>query len=148
MAFKKDTKPGVYQFALASRPNFYTQYIDKKGKERMLLKPRNEIKDIARVLMSVKFEAFAKSYATVGKWTNPKPLGQALEIIPRTDLSNVCVCSTGKSSTWKSAQQMDSFDLMRLQVAPIFLYFMQVGHVRKQLACVGHIFVHIVEIVE
>lgn len=91
VAFKKDTKPGVYQFALASRPNFYTQYIDKKGKERMLLKPRNEIKDIARVLMSVKFEAFAKSYATVGKWTNPKPLGQALEIIPRTDLSNVCV---------------------------------------------------------
>ncbi len=91
IAFKKDTKPGVYQFALASQPNFYTQYIDKKGKPHMKLKPKNEIKDIAKVLMSVKFEAFAKSYATVGKWTNPKPLGQGLEIIPRTDLSNVHV---------------------------------------------------------
>ncbi len=91
IAFKKDTMPGVYQFALASQPNFYTQYIDKKGKPHMKLKPKNEIKDIAKVLMSVKFEAFAKSYATVGKWTTPKPLGQALEIIPRTDLSNVHV---------------------------------------------------------
>ncbi|PIE74647.1 MAG: nickel transporter [Deltaproteobacteria bacterium] len=91
VAFKKDTKPGVYQFALASNPNFYTQYIDKKGKPRMKLKPKNEIRDIKKVLMSVKFAAFAKAYATVGKWTNPKPLGHALEIIPRTDLSNVHV---------------------------------------------------------
>ncbi len=91
VAFKKDSKPGVYQFALASVPNFYTQYIDKKGKPRMQLKPKNEIDDIDKVLMSVKFAAFAKAYATVGKWENPKPLGQALEIIPRTDLSNVHV---------------------------------------------------------
>ncbi len=89
VAFKKDSKPGVYQFALASEPNFYTQYIDKKGKTRMQLKPKNEIDDIDKVLMSVKFAAFAKSCAAVGEWTNPKPLGQALEIIPRTDLSNV-----------------------------------------------------------
>ncbi len=89
VAFKKESKPGVYQFALAAQPNFYTQYIDKKGRERMQLKPKNEIDDIARVLMSVKYQAFAKSYATIGKWTNPKPLGQALEIVPRTDLSNV-----------------------------------------------------------
>ncbi len=91
VAFKKDTKPGVYQFALASVPNFYTQYIDKKGKQRMQLKPKDEIDDIDKVLMSVKFAAFAKAYATVGEWTAPKPLGQALEIIPRTDLSNVHV---------------------------------------------------------
>ncbi len=91
VAFKKDSMPGVYQFALSSQPNFYTQYIDKKGKPHMKLKPKNEIDDIAKVLMSVKFEAFAKAYAAVGKWENPKPLGQALEIIPRTDLSNVHV---------------------------------------------------------
>ncbi len=91
VAFKKDTKPGVYQFALASQPNFYTQYIDKKGRQRMQRKPKNEIRDIAKVLMAVKFSAFAKAYATVGTWTPPKPLGHALEIIPRTDLSNVHV---------------------------------------------------------
>jgi uncharacterized GH25 family protein len=41
--------------------------------------------------MAVKYQAFAKSYLTVGKWTNPKPLGHGLEIIPRTDLSNLHV---------------------------------------------------------
>ncbi len=91
VAFKKDTIPGVYQFVLASQPNFYTQYLDKQGKPRLKLKPKNEIKDIDKVLMAVKFEAFAKSYATIGKWTQPKPLGHALEIIPRTDLSDVHV---------------------------------------------------------
>ncbi len=91
VSFKKDTKPGVYQFSLASQPAFYTQYIDKKGKPHMKLKPKNEIKDIDKVLMAVKFSAFAKSFAAVGKWTNPKPLGHALEIIPRTDLTNVHV---------------------------------------------------------
>lgn len=92
VAFKKETIPGVYQFALASKPNFYTQYIDTKGRERMQLKPKDEIDDIAKTLMAVKFEAFAKSYACVGNaWSNPAPLGQALEILPKTDLSKVRV---------------------------------------------------------
>ncbi len=91
IAFKKNSKAGVYQFALRSKPNFYTQYIDKKGKEHLKLKPKNEIKDIAKVLMAVKFEAFAKTYATVGKWKKPQPIGHGLEIMPLTDLSNVKV---------------------------------------------------------
>jgi len=33
----------------------------------------------------------AKSYLTAGAWTNPAPLGHGLEIIPRTDLSNLRV---------------------------------------------------------
>ncbi len=47
--------------------------------------------DIDRVLMNVKFEAFAKSYVTGWQWANPKPRGQALEMTPRTDLSDVRV---------------------------------------------------------
>jgi hypothetical protein len=39
----------------------------------------------------VKYQAFAKSYVTVCKWTNPRPLGHGLEIIPLTDLSNLHV---------------------------------------------------------
>ena len=91
VAFKKDSAQGVYQFSAVSKPTFYTQYIDKKGKTRLQLKPKNEVKDIKKVLMAVKYQAFAKSYLTVGKWTNPKPLGHGLEIIPRTDLSNLHV---------------------------------------------------------
>jgi uncharacterized GH25 family protein len=89
VAFKKDSAQGVYQFSAVSKPTFYTQYIDKKGKTRLQLKPKNEVKDIKKVLMAVEYQAFAKSYLTVGKWTNPKPLGHGLEIISRTDLSNL-----------------------------------------------------------
>jgi len=91
VALKKDSAKGVYQFSAVSKPTFYTQYIDKKGKTRLKLKPKNEVKDIKKVLMAVKYQAFAKSYLTVGKWTNPKALGHGLEIIPRTDLSNLHV---------------------------------------------------------
>jgi uncharacterized GH25 family protein len=91
VALKKDSAQGVYQFSAVSKPTFYTQFIDKKGKTRLKLKPKNEVKDIEKVLMAVKYQAFAKSYLTLGKWTNPKPLGHGLEIIPRTDLSNLHV---------------------------------------------------------
>ncbi len=89
VAFKKDSLTGVYQFALSSKPNFYTQYIDKKGNKRLVLKPKDELSDIDTVIMSFKYQAFAKSYLSLGKWHHPEPLGQGLEIIPRTDLSNL-----------------------------------------------------------
>lgn len=91
VAMKKESAPGVYQFGMVSVPTFYTQYIDKNGRQRLQMKPRDEIKDIDKVLMSVKFQAFAKTYMTLGEWTPPKPLGHGLEIIPRTDISNLKV---------------------------------------------------------
>ncbi len=91
VAFKKDSAKGVYQFSAVSKAAFYTQYIDKKGNTRLKLKPKDQIKGIKKVLMSVKYQAFAKSFMTLGKWTNPEPIGHGLEIIPRTDLSNVRV---------------------------------------------------------
>ena len=89
IAFKKSSAPGVYQLGAVSRATFYTQYVDKKGKKRLKMKPKDEIKDIQTVLMAIKYQAFAKSYLTVGAWSAPKPLGHGLEIIPRTDLSNL-----------------------------------------------------------
>ncbi|MGD9124945.1 MAG: DUF4198 domain-containing protein [Desulfarculaceae bacterium] len=89
IAFKKAGVQGVYQLTAVSRATFYTHYIDKNGKKRLKLQPMDKIKDSAKVLMAVKYQAFAKSYITVGKWSAPKPLGHGLEIIPRTDLSNV-----------------------------------------------------------
>lgn len=91
IAFKKDSTPGVYQFSLASRPTAYTKYIDTAGKTRLKLKTRDKIKDIKKVIMSVKFQAFAKAFTTRGEWTEPAPLGHGLEIIPRTDLSRLSV---------------------------------------------------------
>jgi len=91
IALKKDAAVGVYQIGVTSVPSFFTQYIDKAGRARMQMKPRNEIADIKDVLMSVKFQAFAKSFLTLGSWNNPQPLGHDLEIIPLTDLSNLRV---------------------------------------------------------
>ncbi len=89
VAFKKESIKGVYQICAASKPTFYTQYIDTAGKPRMQLKPKDALNDIQKVLMAVKYQAFAKSYVTLGEWKNPEPLGHGLEIIPKTDLSNL-----------------------------------------------------------
>ncbi len=89
VGFKKDSKPGVYQFSAVTAPTFYNQYIDTKGRKRLALKPRDEIKDIDKLLMSVKYQAFAKAFSCLGQWKQPKPLGHALEITPLSDLSDV-----------------------------------------------------------
>jgi len=85
------TKPGTYQVVVTSKENFFTKYLDKKGKMKMAVKPLDEVKDAHKVLFSVKYKSFAKAFMAVKKWTDPKPLGFDLELIPMTDLSNVHV---------------------------------------------------------
>jgi uncharacterized GH25 family protein len=53
--------------------------------------PLDEVKDAHKVLFSVKYKSFAKAFMAVKKWTDPKPLGFDLELMPMTDLSNVHV---------------------------------------------------------
>lgn len=86
-----DTKPGTYQVVATTRESFFTMYLDENGKRKMVNKPLDEMKDIGNILLSVKFQAFAKAFLTVEKWTDSKPLGHALELIPLTDLSDVYV---------------------------------------------------------
>lgn len=89
IALKENSAAGVYQIGAASVPTFYTQYIDKRGEKRLKMKPRDQIDDLEKVLMSVKYQAFAKSYLTLHAWKEPEALGHGLEIIPRTDLSEL-----------------------------------------------------------
>ncbi len=91
IALKEDSQKGVYKIQANSKPTFYTQYIDQKDRKRLKLKSRDQLKDIKKVLMSVKYEAFATSYLTLGKWSEQKATNKRLEIIPKTDLSNVRV---------------------------------------------------------
>ena len=90
-ALKKETQKGNYLIEAASKKTFYTSYVDKKGRTRLALKPQNQVTDLKKVLFSVQHQAFAKSYLTVGKWSQPKPVGHGLEITPLTDLSKVRV---------------------------------------------------------
>lgn len=85
------TKPGTYQVAVTSKDNFFTVYLDKKGKQKMVTKPLDQVKGVGKILTSIKYKSFAKAFFAVKKWTDPKPLGFALEIMPMTDLSDVHV---------------------------------------------------------
>lgn len=85
------TKPGTYQVVAISKSDFYTLYKNKKGKRKWEIKPMNEIEEAEKIIHSVNYKALAKAFFSVKNWTDPKPLGLDLEIIPKTDLSNVHV---------------------------------------------------------
>ncbi len=81
--------PGTYQVAAESKATYFSGYVDANGKNRMAAKPMDEIKDAKSFTFSLRYKATAKSYFSVEKWSQPKPLGYDLEIIPETDITNV-----------------------------------------------------------
>ena len=85
------TKPGTYQVVVTSKETFFTRYLDKKGRIKMVTKPLDQVKGVGKILASIKYKSFAKAFFAVKNWTDPKPLGFALEIMPMTDLSEVHV---------------------------------------------------------
>lgn len=91
LCLTKETMPGTYQVAASSKETYFTSYIDNKGKKRLSPDPINEIADIKKVLIGMKFGACAKSYMSVKEWRDPKPVGFDLEIMPKTDLTRVRV---------------------------------------------------------
>jgi len=92
IALKKDSPKGIYKIEAKSKPTYYSVFIDTKDRQRLKLKPKDELKNVKKVLMSLKYEAFANTYLSLGdKWENPKATNKGLEIIPKTDLSKVKV---------------------------------------------------------
>lgn len=91
LSLGKETKPGTWQVAAVSKESFFTQYIDKKDRQRMTPKPMDQITNAKQILASVKYKTFAKSFTAVKEWTPPKPLGHELELMPLTNLADVQV---------------------------------------------------------
>ncbi len=89
IALTENTQPGTYQVVAASKANFLTGYVDKNGKSRMSTKPMDEIRDAQKINFSTRYQAFGKSYMTIGEWSEPPAAQCALEIMPACDLSNV-----------------------------------------------------------
>ncbi|KIX11113.1 DUF4198 domain-containing protein [Dethiosulfatarculus sandiegensis] len=89
LALTPKTKPGTYQVAAQSKPTFFSMYLNKKGRTAWAPKPMNEIKNAQKVLRGMRYESFAKSLCAVKKWTDPKPVGHALELMPLRDVSNL-----------------------------------------------------------
>lgn len=89
LSLTKETKPGTWQTVATSKENFFTKYIDNKGRQRMAQTTMDQIMNVKQVIFSVKYKAFAKSFTAVQEWTPPEPLGHELELMPLTDLSKI-----------------------------------------------------------
>ncbi|MFC2491955.1 MAG: DUF4198 domain-containing protein [Campylobacter curvus] len=89
--FNKDAKEGVYQISAVTKRLQFSVWKDKNGKTKWGDVYLDEIKDAQEVTFSLNHQSFAKSYISVGKWSEPKSVGDALEIIPLSDLSTLKV---------------------------------------------------------
>lgn len=86
-----ESEKGTYQVVAVSESRFYTKYIDNEGKEKKERKPMTEMNDIKDIIMSLRTKIYGKAFFTLGDWTEPKPIGKGLEIVPKTDLSKLKV---------------------------------------------------------
>ncbi len=89
--FNRDAPKGTYQVAATTKKIQFAIWKDKKGREKWGRTYLDEIKEPKEIKLCWNFQSFAKSFVEVGKWTEPKPLGHDLELIPLTDLSQVRV---------------------------------------------------------
>jgi len=87
--FTELSQKGTYQVTASLKSKFFTSYIDKNGKTKMVSKPMDEINDAKSFNFSIKYKNEAKSYMTTGSWTDPKPSGNTVEITPLSDLSKL-----------------------------------------------------------
>ena len=92
LVFSKSAPRGNYIFRARTKPTFYTQYIDKKGHAHFKPVPKSQVKDAQKIIASLRYQAFAKSYYSLGNAVQNAPaLGDTLEIIPLSDMKNLKV---------------------------------------------------------
>ncbi len=90
LTFSPDMKKGTWQVAAEQEWDIATGYLDENNKFQYAKKGFNEIKGAKEILFSMAAKFSGKAFFTVGdKWTQPKPVGHLLEIVPTSDLSNL-----------------------------------------------------------
>ncbi len=89
--FSKDAPQGTYQVAATTNKIQFSVWKNAKGRKKWGRITLDKIKGAKTIEMCLQYQSFAKSFVKVGKWTEPKPLGHDLELIPLTDLSQVRV---------------------------------------------------------
>jgi uncharacterized GH25 family protein len=87
--FADNTPKGTYQAGAAIKTVFFSMWKDDKGKVHKARKALDEIKNAKEIMVSVQYQAFAKTCFTMGHWSAPKPLGYDLEIVPLGDLTSI-----------------------------------------------------------
>jgi uncharacterized GH25 family protein len=91
MVLPEEAAKGTYQVCVVSADNYYSKYINTKGRPKWALKPMDQVENAKKLISGMRYKAYAKSFFTVGEWKKPKPMGYDLEILPETDLGNVRV---------------------------------------------------------
>jgi len=88
----KYDKPGTYVLTAETNPGYYTVYIDKKGRKRHAMKPKDAIIQKAqKVEMSLYSNQYTKTYVVCEKPSAefPSRISQPLELVPTRDISTV-----------------------------------------------------------
>lgn len=91
VAIGAGARKGTYQVAARTPLVRVVHYRDKQGKDRYSDQPVAKLKDVAEVLETRLEMNLMKAAFVVGGWSDPAPLGQPLEIVPLTDLSEARV---------------------------------------------------------
>jgi uncharacterized GH25 family protein len=91
MTLNSDSRQGTYQVTAKTKEVFFSMWFDQKGRMRMKPIPMDQIDKPKKILKSMQYKTNAKACFAVGDWSVPPRQGDALEIIPTSDLSNVKV---------------------------------------------------------
>ena len=91
LSFDARAAKGTYQIAGQTPLVRLTTYRDKQGRELTSEQPLRELRDVDQVLSTALEINYMKAVFNVGGWTDPGPVGHALEIVPLTDLKGASV---------------------------------------------------------
>lgn len=86
LSFDARAAKGTYQLAGQTPLVRLITYRDKQGTEQTSDRPLKELRDVDRVLSTELEINYMKAVFNVGNWTEPGPIGHALEIVPLNDL--------------------------------------------------------------
>jgi uncharacterized GH25 family protein len=102
--------PGTYVLTAETNPGYYTIYIDKKGREHHVIKPKNIVQDKAqKIITSLYCNQYTKTYVVCDtpSPTFPARVGLALELVPTKDISTLKPGDTLELSVWSNGKPYD-----------------------------------------
>lgn len=85
-------QPGTFVLAAETNPGYYTVYLDKKGRERHTIKPKDAIIDKAqKITKSLYSNQYTKTYVVCEEPSAqfPARIGLPLELVPSRDISTL-----------------------------------------------------------
>lgn len=94
ISFGKESEKGTYSAALATQTGTFVKYLDKNDKTKFSTKDKDKIRDLKKVLATIKNTVYAKTYFVNKSWTQPKAVGHELELIPTNDISKLYIGDT------------------------------------------------------